>query len=69
MALKLKTVEYARAHGKRQIRPWNDTLNRPMLRINEAMGFQKEPAEIAFLKDLTAATVVANSEPSKGVAR
>jgi GNAT superfamily N-acetyltransferase len=52
MALKLKTVEYARAHGTRQIRTWNDTLNRPMLRINEAMGFQKEPAEIAFVNDL-----------------
>lgn len=59
MALKLKTVEYARAHGTRQIRTWNDTLNRPMLRINEAMGFQKEPADIAFLNDLAPGADVA----------
>ena len=52
MALKLKTVEFARAAGKRQIRTWNDSLNQPMLRINEALGFAKEPAEIVFIKDL-----------------
>jgi GNAT superfamily N-acetyltransferase len=69
MALKLKTVEYARANGKREIRTWNDTLNRPMLRINEAMGFQKEPAEIAFLKDLTAEPAATDSGASEGVAR
>ena len=68
MALKLKTVEYARAHGKRQIRTWNDTLNRPMLRINEAMGFQKEPAEIAFVKDLSATTMTTDAEKREGVA-
>ena len=52
MALKLKTVEYARAHGKREIRTWNATTNQAMLRINEAMGFVKEPAEIVYIKDL-----------------
>ncbi len=53
-ALKLKTVEYAHANGFRQIRTWNDSLNRPMLAINEAMGFVKEPAWITFGKDLSA---------------
>jgi L-amino acid N-acyltransferase YncA len=48
MALKLQTVKYARAHGYRQIRTGNDMRNRPMLRINEAMGFVKQPAWIAF---------------------
>jgi GNAT superfamily N-acetyltransferase len=43
MALKLQTVKYARAHGHREIRTGNNTLNRPMLRINEAMGFAKQP--------------------------
>lgn len=50
MALKLQTVRYARAHGYREIRTGNDALNRPMLRINEAMGFVKQPAWISFEK-------------------
>jgi GNAT superfamily N-acetyltransferase len=56
MALKLRTVAYARAHGKREIRTWNNTLNRPMLRINEAMGFQKQPVWVVLQKDLAAAS-------------
>ncbi len=55
MALKLAIVECAKNRGGREIRTWNDTLNRAMLRINEAMGFTKQPAEIVYLKDLTAA--------------
>lgn len=57
MALKLATVESARRLGMREIRTWNDTMNRPMLRINEAMGFQKQPAEIVYLKDLSVSAV------------
>lgn len=56
MALKLRTVEYARAHGIREIKTWNDQRNRPMLRINEAMGFVKQPAWIEMRKDLTPGT-------------
>ncbi len=52
MALKLQTVRYARTHGKREIRTWNNTVNRPMLRINEAMGFVKQPVWIEFEKRL-----------------
>ena len=52
MALKLRTVKYARAHAYREIRTNNDSRNRPMLRINEAMGFVKEPAWITFEKRL-----------------
>ena len=55
IALKLKTIEYARTHGFRQIRTVNDSLNRPMLAINEALGFAKEPAWITFGRDLSAA--------------
>jgi RimJ/RimL family protein N-acetyltransferase len=48
MGLKLHTVRYARDHGYREIRTANDIRNRPMLRINEALGFVKQPAWIAF---------------------
>jgi len=53
MALKLRTIEYGRAHGFRQIRTMNDSLNEPMLAINEALGFIREPAWITFGKDLS----------------
>jgi GNAT superfamily N-acetyltransferase len=52
MALKLQTVKYARAHGAREIRTGNNTLNRPMLRINEAMGFAKQPVWVLTEKRL-----------------
>jgi GNAT superfamily N-acetyltransferase len=52
MALKLQTVKYARSHGYGEIRTGNNSRNRPMLRINEAMGFVKLPVWIEFGKDL-----------------
>ena len=52
MALKLHTVRYAKEQAKREIKTWNDVRNRPMLRINEAMGFVKQPVWIAFEKVL-----------------
>ena len=48
LALKLRTVAHARANGIREIRTWNDTLNAPMLHINVAMGFVRQPAWISF---------------------
>ena len=44
MALKLETVRYAQRLGVAHIKTWNDQKNRPMLAINEAMGFVKQPA-------------------------
>jgi mycothiol synthase len=52
MALKLQTVKYARERGYREIRTGNNTRNRPMLRINEAMGFVKQPVWIEYEKAL-----------------
>ncbi|HEV8655533.1 MAG TPA: GNAT family N-acetyltransferase [Candidatus Limnocylindria bacterium] len=48
MALKLRTVRRAQELGVDHIKTWNDQSNRPMLAINEAMGFEKQPAWISF---------------------
>jgi ribosomal protein S18 acetylase RimI-like enzyme len=52
MALKVRGVRLARSLGKWQIRTGNDSLNAPMLRINEALGFQRESARISFERSL-----------------
>ncbi len=52
LALKLRTIEYARTHGRREIRTWNDTLNAPMLAINVKLGFVRQPAWITYEKSL-----------------
>ena len=51
-ALKMRTIAYAKERGFRQIRTWNNTMNRPILSINEALGFVKQPVWITFEKDL-----------------
>ncbi len=53
MALKLKTIEYARAHGYEIIKTWNDSTNVGMLAINEKLGFVRQPAWITFVKEFT----------------
>jgi GNAT superfamily N-acetyltransferase len=51
-ALKLAAVQWAKDAGKREIRTWNAQQNRAMLSINEAMGFEKQPAWISYVKNL-----------------
>ena len=50
LALKLRVVAFAKQRGYREIRTWNDTLNAPMLHINETMGFVRQPAWVMLAK-------------------
>jgi GNAT superfamily N-acetyltransferase len=52
MALKLKTIKYAREHGYSLIKTWNATVNEGMLAINARLGFVRQPAWIEFEKPL-----------------
>ena len=52
-ALKLRALMWAKERGYRQVRTWNSTRNAPMLGINVALGFVKQPAWVTFAKDLT----------------
>ena len=63
MALKVRTVAYARANGYREIVTWNNSRNRPMLRINEAMGFVKQPVWIEYTLQLREPECVEPGKP------
>lgn len=43
-ALKVRTIQYAQAHGYHEIRTGVMDSNAPMLRINHALGFREYPA-------------------------
>lgn len=49
VTLKIAAAEFARASGYQFVRTTNHVINRPMLAINEALGFIKEPATV-FLR-------------------
>jgi len=51
-ALKLRSVEFARQHGFKEIRTWNESNNKVILDINNRMGFVRQPAHIDFVKQM-----------------
>ncbi len=53
LALKLKTIEYARVHGYEVIKTWNESGNVGMLTINNKLGFVRRPAWITFVKEFS----------------
>lgn len=53
LALKLRALNYAKRQGVRTIKTWNDSTNRAMLSINEALGFAKQPAWVNLVKKLS----------------
>ncbi len=53
LALKLRDIAYAREHGTKIIKTWNESNNHAMLSINERLGFVKQPAWITFSKILS----------------
>ncbi|HEX2863294.1 MAG TPA: GNAT family N-acetyltransferase, partial [Deinococcales bacterium] len=52
MALKLRAAAFAAERGIEEIRTWNDSTNRPMLAINEALGFARQPAWVKLRKTM-----------------
>ena len=53
LALKLRGITYARSHGHPLIRTLNDSSNRPILALNQRLGFRRGPAWVSFIKELT----------------
>ena len=50
LALKLRGIAYAREHGYRWLRTVNEFRNRPILALNDRLGFVKLPAWIDMVK-------------------
>jgi GNAT superfamily N-acetyltransferase len=50
LALKLRAIDSARAHGVTEMDTTNDSHNIAMLHINQALGFKREPAWVVFEK-------------------
>lgn len=52
LALKLHAIDFARSYGATVIKTWNESNNRGMLGINEALGFVKQPIWVNVQKAL-----------------
>ncbi|MGA7862016.1 MAG: GNAT family N-acetyltransferase [Thermoplasmata archaeon] len=53
LTLKLGVIEYARRHGFRRIRTNNDSMNAPMWKLNEQLGFRRVSTTIQLEKLLS----------------
>jgi len=52
LALKVLAVRYARRHGARHIGTDNDSLNAPMLVVNQRLGYRAETGQYMLAMDL-----------------
>ncbi|MBP2020039.1 GNAT superfamily N-acetyltransferase [Symbiobacterium terraclitae] len=50
LALKLRAMAWARGQGVTRLRTNNDSVNRPILALNERLGFVKEPAWVHLVR-------------------
>jgi mycothiol synthase len=50
LALKLRAIEYATQHGFTELHSNNASTNKPMLAINQKLGFERSPAQIQLEK-------------------
>ena len=52
ITLKLKVVEYAKLNGYTRLKTWNDSINAPMLAVNNKLGFKRETGWLTLEKNL-----------------
>lgn len=51
-AMKIKAIKIAKELAAKELSTWNASNNKGMLAINEALGFEKQPASIDFVKKI-----------------